>query len=127
MPFFIGFGVWVLFLLVFGILIGGFFMWIAAKIVRVEKSSFGRALLASIGSSVMAVVLSFVFGIVPLIGNGLGFLVGLLFSIFIIKGAFDTSFGKALLVWIFNIVAVVIAVGLTALVTAGSLFFLSCT
>jgi hypothetical protein len=126
MPFFVGFGVWVLVLLVFGILIGSFFMWIAAKIARVEKSGFGRALVASIGSTFMAVILSFVFGVVPLVGNGLGFLIGLFFSILIIKAAFDTTVGKALLVWIFNIIAVVIATALTALVTAGSLFFLSC-
>lgn len=124
MPFFIGFGAWVLFLLLFAIFIGAFFMWIAAKIARVKKSSFGRAILAAVAASVVAVILSLVFGILPVIGNGLGFLVGLLFSILIIMWAFDTTFVKALLVWVFNIVAVVIAVALTALITAGSLLFL---
>lgn len=124
MPFFIGFGAWVLLLLLFTICIGGIFMWIAAKIARVKKSSFGRAILAAVASSVVSLIVSFIFGILPLIGNGLGFLAGLLFSILIIMWAFDTSFAKALLVWIFNIIAVVIAVAITALLTAGSLMFL---
>ncbi len=122
MPFFVGFGAWVLFLLLFTILLGGFFMWIAAKIARVKKSSFGRAILAAIASSVVAVIVSFIFGILPVIGNGMGYLAGLLFSILIIMWAFDTSFIKALLVWVFNIVAVIIAVAVTAMITAGSLF-----
>lgn len=125
MPFFVGFGAWVLVLLLFTIVIGGFFMWIAAKIARVGKSSFARAILAAVVSSVVSMIVSFVFGVLPLIGNGLGFLAGLLVSILIIMWAFDTSFAKAILVWIFNLVAVVIAVGLTALLTAGSLMVLA--
>jgi hypothetical protein len=124
MPFFIEFGAWVLFLLLFAICIGAFFMWIAAKVARVEKSSFGRAILAAVVSSIVAVIVSFVLGILPIIGNGLGFLAGLLVSILIIMWAFDTTFVKALLVWVFNVVAVVIAVALTAVITAGSLMLL---
>ena len=126
MPFFVGFGAWVLFLLFFTICIGGFFMWIAAKIARIEKSSFGRAILAAVTSSLVSLIVSFVFGILPVIGNGLGFLAGLLVSILIIMWAFDTSLTKAFLVWIFNIVAVAIAVMITALLTAGSLIALAC-
>lgn len=125
MPFFVGFGAWVIFLVLFTVLLGGFFMWIAAKIARVKKSTFGRAILAAFVSSIVAIVVSFIFGVVPVIGNGLGFLLGLFFSILIIMWAFDTSFFKALLVWIFNIIAVIIAVAITALLTAGSLFMLA--
>ncbi|HUV36801.1 MAG TPA: hypothetical protein VMX58_07675 [Patescibacteria group bacterium] len=124
MPFFVGFGAWVLFLLLFTIFIGGFFMWIAAKIAHVKKSSFGRAILAAVVSSIVSVIVSFVFGILPLIGNGIGFLVGLLVSILIIMWAFDTTFMKAILVWVFNIVAVAVAVVLTAIISAGSVMFL---
>ena len=125
MPFFVGFGAWVVFLVLFTMLLGGFFMWIAAKIARVKKASFIRAILAAFMSSIVAIVVSFIFGIVPVIGNGLGFLLGLFFSILIIMWAFDTSFLKALLVWIFNIIAVIIAVAITAMLTAGSLFMLA--
>jgi hypothetical protein len=126
MPFFIGFGAWVLFLMLFAVFLGGFFMWIAAKIARVEKSTFSRALLAAVTSSIVAIIVSFIFGVLPVIGNGLGFLAGLLFSILIIMWAFDTSFFKALLVWVFDIIAMIIAVVLTALVTAGSFMMFAC-
>jgi hypothetical protein len=118
---FAAFGIGIIFLFILMVLLGGLFMWIAAKIVRVENSSFGRALVAAIGSSFISVLAAFLFNLLPVIGNLFGFIIGLLLSILVIKAVFGTSFGKALLVWIFDLIATFIAVALAAMLMASSL------
>jgi hypothetical protein len=119
---FAAFGIGIIFLFILMVLLGGFFMWIAAKIVRAENSSFGRALVAAIGSSFIAVLAAFLFDLLPVIGNLFGFIIGLILAIVVIKAAFGTSFGKALLIWIFDLIATFIAVALAAILMASSLF-----
>lgn len=126
MAIFMGFGLGMLFAFILMVIIGGFFMWLAAKIAQVEKSTFGRAIAAAIGSSAVTLVIAFVFDFFPIIGNLLGFIIGLFLSIFVIKAAFDTSFGKAVLVWIFDVIAKVVAVMIATVLVAGSLAFLGC-
>ncbi len=122
MALFAAFGIGIIFLFILMVLLGGFFMWIAAKIVRAENSSFGRALVAAIGSSFIAVLAAFLFDLLPVIGNLFGFIIGLILAIVVIKAAFGTSFGKALLIWIFDLIATFIAVALAAILMASSLF-----
>ncbi len=124
MALFAAFGVGIIFVFVFSVIISGLFMWIAAKIARVEKAGFGRAMVAAIVSSFVEVLVAFVFNVIPVLGNLIGFIIGLMLAIFVIKAVFRTSFGKALLVWIFNIIAVLVAVALAAMITASS-FLLS--
>jgi len=124
MALFAAFGVGIIFVFVFSVIISGLFMWIAAKIARVEKAGFGRAMVAAIVSSFVEVLVAFVFNVIPILGNLIGFIIGLMLAIFVIKAVFRTSFGKALLVWIFNIIAVLVAVALAAMITASS-FLLS--
>lgn len=104
----------------FAVILGGFFMWIAAKISGVRRATFGRAMLAAVGTSLVSFFFTFVFHFVPFVGNLVGFIIGLILTILVIKGAFDTTTGKAVLVWIFNIVAVVIAVFLASVVGIGT-------
>lgn len=120
MALFAAFGIGIIFLFIFMVILGGLFMWLAAKISRIEESSFGRALVAAIGASFVAVLAAFLFNLLPVFGNMFGFIVGLILSILVIKAAFRTSFGKALLVWVFNLVATLIALGLAAVLTASS-------
>ena len=124
MHIFVGFGIGMLFLFIFAVILGGFFMWIAAKIAGVEKSTFGRAIVAAISSSIISLLMAFFFSFVPLLGNAVGFIIGLILTVLVIKGAFDTSFSKALLVWIFNVIAAVIALLLTTIIVAGTFAFL---
>lgn len=121
MALFAAFGIGIIFLFILMVILGGLFMWIGAKIVRVENSSFGRALVAAIGSSFVSVLAAFLFNLLPVIGNLFGFIIGLVLSIVAIKAAFGTSFGKAMLVWIFNLIATFIAIVLVAMITASSL------
>jgi hypothetical protein len=124
MTLFAAFGVGIIFVFVFMVIISGILMWAAAKIARVENSTFGRAMLAAVLASFVEVVVAFVFNAVPILGNLIGFIIGLIASILVIKAVFRISFGKAFLVWIFNLVAALIAIVLAAMITASS-FLLS--
>jgi hypothetical protein len=96
-------------------------MWIAAKIARVERAGFTRAVVASIATSFAGILLWFLFTLVPVLGNLFGFILGLIISIFIIKAVFGTSFGKALIVWLFNLMAVGLAFLVTSIIMASSI------
>jgi hypothetical protein len=117
---FMGLSAAAIFAFFFAVILGGFFMWIAAKISGVRRATFGRAMLAAVGTSLVSFFFTFVFHFVPFVGNLVGFIIGLILTILVIKGAFDTTTGKAVLVWIFNIVAVVIAVFLASVVGIGT-------
>ena len=126
MQIFMGLGAAALLAFLFAVILGGFFMWVAAKISGVRRATFGRAMLAAVGTTLVASVCSLVFHFVPFLGNLGGLVIGLLLTIFVIKGAFDTSFGKAVLVWIFNVVAIVIAVVLASILGAVAAGLLGC-
>ena len=120
MHIFMGFGLGMVLVFIFAVIFGGFFMWIAAKVAGVKKSTFGRAIVAAVGASFVALFVSFVFHFLPIFGNLLGFIIGLILTIFVIKVIFDTSTGKAILVWIFNIIATGLAVLVATIIAAGS-------
>lgn len=121
MGIFATFGIGIIFAFILMVIVGGFFMWVAAKIARVENSSFLRAITAAIATSFVTVLVSFIFKLVPVLGDFFGFIAGLVIAILIVKAVFRTSFGKALVVWMFHLVAVFIAIILAAMIMASSL------
>jgi hypothetical protein len=100
---------WVGFILVLiflGTLLACFLMWYAAGLAAIAKSGFWRSLFAAF----LASVVSYLFFLAALALNLefqalYGFAAGLLLSIFIIKGIYATSFFKALVPWIFFLIA----------------------
>ena len=106
---------------ILSILISGFFMWLGAKMAGIKKSTFGRAILAAIAASLITYIVSAVFSVLPVIGTILGFFIGLLLSLFAIKSVFNTTFGRAFLAWIFNIVAQILAVIIGAALFVGGI------
>lgn len=107
-------GAGVLVLLV-GVMVAGLFMWLGAKIAGVRRASFARAVVAAIASWVVTGLCYGLAPLLPIIGLGLATIGAILLSIVVIKAAFDTSFGKALLVWVFNLIVQAAAVLLTGL------------
>jgi len=96
-------GAGVLFLLVVGVVVvatavSALFIWIGAKIAGVQNATFMKSFWAALVSSVLIWVLAAVI-------NAPGWIVGLLVSLVVIKMMFDTTWGKALLAWIFHGVA----------------------
>ncbi|MGD1048028.1 MAG: hypothetical protein ABR899_04665 [Candidatus Krumholzibacteriaceae bacterium] len=121
MSLFASFGIGIIFAFILMVLVGGFFMWIAAKIAKVEKSSFARAMAAAVAASFVEMLVAFLLGLVPVLGNLFGFILGLVVTIFVIKTVFGTSFKKGLLVWIFNLLAVGVAIAVASIIMASSL------
>lgn len=124
MGIFASFGIGIIFAFILMVIVGGLLMWIAAKIARVEKSTFGRAMAAAVATSFVTVLASFLFKLVPVLGDFFGFIAGLIITILVIKAVFGTSFGKAFVVWIFYLVAAGVAVVLASMIMASS-FLLS--
>lgn len=106
---------------VLAMLIATFFMWIGAKMAGVEKATFGRSFIAALGSAFLTWILSLALSFFPPVGPPIGFLIGLILVIFVIKGAYDTNFGKALLVWVFHLLAEIAAIIIGILTFAGAL------
>lgn len=99
-----------------------FFFWIGGKIVGVKKATFGRAILAAIASAVATWMISWLMSFIPGIGTVLGFILGAIIVIFIIKAAFEiNTLGKALLVWIFYLIAQGITIFIALLIFGGAL------
>ena len=102
-------------------IIAAFFMWVGAKVAGVRNATFFKSIIAALGSAFITWFVSFVFSVVPVFGTILGFMIGLFFAILVIKASYSTSFGKALLVWIFHVVAEIIAIIIGVMTFAGGL------
>jgi len=99
--------------LVISFVVAAFFLWLGAKIVKIKNSGFGKALLATFIGFVAAIIL----GLIPAIG----WLLGLIAYIIIIKYVFATDWGKAILAWL---IAAVITAIVFAIVAFAGLFSL---
>ena len=107
---------------IIAILIASFFMWLGAKIAGVHYSRFGRAVVAAVASGFITWLVYYIFWQIPGKNTIIGFIIGLILTIIVIKAAFSTSFGKALLVWIFQILSEAIAVFLGFILFSFSIF-----
>jgi len=87
----------------------------------VKKATFGRSFVAALGSAFVTWVLSLSLSFFPPFGPPIGFFIGLILVLFIIMGAYDTTFGKALLVWLFHLLAEIAAIVIGVLTFAGVL------
>ena len=108
-------------LMVLAALIAGVFMYVGAKLAMVEKATFGRAVLAAIGSSVANWTLTACLYPIPLLGSCSGFAIGLAASLVVIQVVFETSLPKAFTVWVFHLFAQMVALFLALLTFAGAL------
>lgn len=108
-------------LFVIALVLSGLFMWIGAKLARIGDATFRKAILVALCTSVAAGAIVAIFSFIPMAGIILGFIFGLIAALFVIKAIFATSFGKAFLVWVFNVVAVSLAAVITWVIFIGSL------
>ena len=108
---------------VFGlaVAISGLFVWLGARMAGVSDASFVRCTMIAVAASVVTWMCALLFSVVPFIGTLVGFVVGLLLTLAIIKMVLAISFGRAFLVWIFHIVAQIAAIVLAIVTFAGAL------
>jgi len=121
-------GIMVLIIIITFFVLSAFTLW-AAKIVKVENVTYGRALLATFLGSLAAAAVSFVLGLLfsPLfvVGTILSTVGAWLIDSLVVKAIFRTTYGKSLLVTLLaTVLAAVVAVVLALILVGAS--FLSC-
>jgi hypothetical protein len=116
-------------LLIAEFFISSAFTLLAAKIVKVENATFGRAMLATFLGGLAAGATSFVLGLLfsPLLvaGTVLSAIGAYLVDSLVVKAIFRTSYGKGLLITLLaGVLAVAVAIVIGLIVVGTS--FLSC-
>jgi hypothetical protein len=99
--------VWVL--LAVSWLLAGLLIWIGARVAGLKYVTLLRSILAALAASGVAWLCMTLFPDVPVVGTSLGVVLGLLLSWFAIKEVLNTSPGPALLVWVFDVAAQIVA------------------
>ncbi|MDV3103703.1 hypothetical protein [Thermococcus waiotapuensis] len=92
--------------LLIALFIAGLFLYFGARLVGIKDATIGKAMIAVLGGGILARVLS----IIPVIG----WLLGIIGYVWVIKAVFNTDWLKAFLAWLMTIVVVII----TALILA---------
>jgi general secretion pathway protein G len=87
--------------------IAGFFMWIGAKIARIEGATFGRSMGAAVAAAFASSLATLVLALFGL--PGVGAFVGILVDILVIQSIYKTTFFKALICWLGYLVSFFIA------------------
>lgn len=85
-------------------------LWIGIKIANVERPAFKKIIFISFFTSFIVHLITDIFSIIPNFNAIVGFLIGLILSLFVLKLAFHTELNKAILLWILNIMAQLFAV-----------------
>ncbi|ASJ00685.1 hypothetical protein [Thermococcus gorgonarius] len=93
--------------------IAGLFLYFGAKLVGIEDATIGKSMIAVLGGGILAEILS----IIPLIG----WLLGIIGYIWVIKAVFNTDWLRAFLAWLMTIVVVIITVFILAAIVGLSL------
>ena len=112
-------------LLIAGFFIASAFTLLAAKIVKVEHATYGRAMLATLLGTLAASAVSVPLSFLGIPGVVLGAIGGFLVESLVVKSVFATSYGKGLLITLLaGVLAVAVGVIVTLLLLGAS--FLSC-
>lgn len=97
------------------VILDSLFLHAGAKMAGVRKATFGKAVKASIACALATLLLAIIFSWIPVAGTAVGFLIGLALTILVLQASYNTSFGKAFLLWVFNVAAQILAVVLGAM------------
>jgi hypothetical protein len=112
-------------LLIAGFFIASAFMLLAAKIVKVENATFGRAMLATLLGGLAASAISIPLSFLGVPGAVLGAIGGFFLESLVVKAIFATSYGKGLLTTLLaGVLAGAVAIVIVLIVLGAS--FLSC-
>lgn len=98
-----------------------FFIWTGAKIGRIEDLSFGKILFAAIFASLITHLMITIFYVIPHFNTYLGFSIGLILSLVVIKVILRCVYGQAVLPWIFHFLAQILTIFLGAKLFIGGI------
>ncbi|ACS90300.1 MAG TPA: DUF3810 domain-containing protein [Thermococcaceae archaeon] len=82
------------------LIIAGFFLMIGAKFAGIEDVTLGKSMIAVVGGGILALLI----GWIPAIG----WILGIIAYIWVIKTVFNTDWGKAAIAWLMTIVVEII-------------------
>jgi hypothetical protein len=89
------------FLLALSVLICAGCIWAGARLARVHRANLIKALLAAVLSMAVSWAIRYaLIAVLPMAGSVFGFLLGFLLALAIIKGVYNTSLVRAVVVWI---------------------------
>jgi hypothetical protein len=118
-------GAVIIVLLIAGFFVASAFTLLAAKIVKVDNVTYGRAMLATLLGGLAASAITIPFGFLGLPGVILGWIGGFLLESLVVKAILRTSYGKGLLTTLLaGLLAAAVAVVVVLIVLGAS--FLSC-
>jgi hypothetical protein len=118
-------GAIIIVLLIVGFFIASAFMLLAAKIVKVDNATYGRAMLATFLGGLAAAAISIPLSFLGLPGTILGAIGGFLLESLVVKAIFATTYGKGLLTTLLAGVLEVAVGVVVALIIVGT-SFLAC-
>ena len=95
--------------IILAIILGALFLWLGAKIAKIKHTTFWKALMATIASSVITSIITFLLGLLQQIGAYIGLILSVVVTIWVIKSVFYTTWRKAIIAWFFMCVAFIIA------------------
>ena len=105
----------------FAVLISAGLLHLGTSLAGIESKSYGKAIITTIACWIVGWVLNGVFGLLHLHTSWFAIIVGLVVNLAIIKSIYGTTWGKAILAWVIEVVAVFIIVGVPLLLFAGAL------
>jgi hypothetical protein len=118
-------GAIIIVLLIAGFFIASAFMLLAAKIVKVENVTYGRAMLATLLGGLAAAAISIPLSFLGLPGTILGTIGGFFLESLVVKAIFSTTYGKGLLTTLLaGVLEVAVGIVVTLIMVGAS--FLAC-
>jgi hypothetical protein len=118
-------GAIIIVLLIVGFFIASAFMLLAAKIVKVENVTYGRAMLATLLGGLAAAAISIPLSFLGLPGTILGTIGGFFLESLVVKAIFSTTYGKGLLTTLLaGVLEVAVGIVVTLIMVGAS--FLAC-
>ena len=91
--------------------IAAIFLWLAGKLIGIEKASIGRSMVAILGGGILGGIIA---ALTALVFAPLAPLFGFLANLWVVKVVFDTGWLKAFLAWLLAAIIAAIVVGILA-------------
>lgn len=110
---------------IIGSAIGALFLSIGASVAGIDGRNFGKAFMATVGAMIAGAVVGGVLGVFGMHNGIIPAAIGLLVNLAVIRGVYDTSWGKAFVAWLVEVIAVVVLVGVPLVALLGTAILFS--
>ena len=101
-------GLMAVLVILIALVIAGFFLMLGAKFAGIEEATLGKSMIAVVGGGILALLI----GRIPVIG----WILGIIVYIWVIKTVFNTDWIKATIAWLMTIIVEILVVFVFALI-----------